>query len=115
MATNDTSSNVTNDTTATPPEAADTGSGYTRYFVGTDRVLYRERDGWPGEILNGDTWEGYAIDLSDVRQITEDEARQIAGGIPLDAPSARPAAAGYDGGDAKGTETGKPSDGAEEA
>ena len=57
-----------------------------RYFIG-DNALYREYDGYPGEILNGTRWESYTIDLTEVRLVDEDEAREFANGVPLDGPN----------------------------
>lgn len=70
---------------ATDGETAEVpAEGPTTYYRDRDGVLWRERDGWPGEILNGGRWEFLAIDMTDVVAISEEEAAALAGDVPLD-------------------------------
>jgi hypothetical protein len=55
------------------------------YYRDNEGSLFRERDGWGGEILNGDEWQFYAIDMTRVVTIDEAEAEEMAAGTPLDA------------------------------
>lgn len=72
----------TTSTTATTP----TGGATTFYYV--DGALYREREGFCQEVLNGDQWQYLPLNVAQATQIDEAQAQEYADGADLQAENA---------------------------